>query len=86
MPQDMILTGETLAQILTAIEEYCGDEFCEELDMVCASEGRWLDPGLRQANERLVSIYKIAHAFNPSNSCYHAHEAWRKAIDKKDAA
>lgn len=66
----------TLEEILTAIEQYCGDEFCEELEM--RDFNGKLSGDLKEARKRLGEIYKIAHGFNASHSCYHVHGPWRR--------
>lgn len=67
-----------LPTILTAIENYCGDDFSEDLDMQDAT-GTLTGP-LKEAHTRLSEIYKLAHAFNTSHSCYHVHQDWRDKL------
>ena len=69
--------------VLWAIEQLCGDDFCEILEMRDASEP--LTGDLKIAHEKLSAIYKLSHSHvrshschHASHSCHHAHEDWRK--------
>ena len=68
----------TIKDILSAIEQQCGDDWSEMLDMQDASEP--LTGDLKEAHSRLSAIYRIAHSFNKSHCCYHVHGNWRSAV------
>ncbi len=69
---------ELFIRVLGAIEQIAGDDFCEELEME-AARGK-LNERDAISQKKLSAIYKLAHAFNDSKSCYRQHEDWRKAV------
>lgn len=81
---EQLIVSESAASdqdALTAIDVICGDDFCE--DMNCRDAlGHEFDgqPDLQTAIQKLVKIYRIAHGFVRSHSCYHAHGAWRSEV------
>ena len=75
--EPLVMENERADQaVLWAIEQLCGDDFCEILDMRAASEP--LTGDLKIAHEKLSAIYKLSHSHVRSHSCHHAREDWRK--------
>jgi hypothetical protein len=88
-------------QALELIEKLSGDDFCEDMNCRLNMPERgpetgcetgqarcWdpaADPNLREAVDKLVAIYKIAHAFVASNSCYGSHDDWRAEAELRYA-
>jgi hypothetical protein len=63
---------------LDAIDRLAGDDFCENLDMRAAFDKPPLSPDLMLAQQKLSTIYQIAHSESPNHSCYGVHDSWRK--------
>ncbi len=64
-----------LIKILERIENIVSDDLSVEIDMDLANGE--LSGREKQMAQKLVTIYKIAHAHNPNHSCHYVHEDWR---------
>lgn len=65
-----------LLDVLAAIEQICGDDFCEELHC----DTRKLSGRIAVASDKLSIIYRLAHSFNTRHSCYSVHDSWRNEL------
>lgn len=71
-------------EALKVIDQITGDDFCEDLSLTMfsgAPEGETAKELLVTAAQKLSTVYRVAHAFVTSNSCYGSHEAWRKEAE-----
>ncbi len=69
-------------QVLDAIEALVADEFCADAECRLAFHPDRIGKTEQVAIEKLLRIYTIVHAYNPKNSCYKAHDGWRReAVD-----
>ena len=71
-----------LEEVIDIIEEIVGDEFCEALGMD-AQTGH-LSACETVCHGKLSDIYRLAHAWNPRNSCFPVHTDWREQSIKKN--
>ena len=62
-------------QALWAIEQICGDDFCEDQEFLNLNRE---DGEMKTAIEKLTAIYSLAHSHVKGHSCFHVHEDWRK--------
>jgi hypothetical protein len=64
-------TIDTIDRLLT-------NDLCEEMDMLLAFHPEELNEREKAMAELLATLYRVAHGRNRKNSCYHAHDSWRK--------
>jgi len=66
--------------VIAAIDSLASDDFCADLDMVMAFHPEQLTEREKTASGKLSVIYRLAHSFNRSHSCYHVHDDWRTLL------
>ena len=72
-----------LLAALEAIETIVGDDDCTEWEMLAVNKR--LRGKAKLMESKLADIYKIAHAYNPSHSCYDVHSDWRELVTEAQA-
>ena len=64
--------------VLDLIDSLLSDDLCMELEMELYRDDGKLSPLEKSCAEKIGLLYRVAHGFNKSNSCYRVHEAWRE--------
>jgi hypothetical protein len=79
--EDLIRLPQPLFnQVLAAIERQVGDDFSEEIECEMAFRPQDMTVMERMAATRLANVYRLAHSYNNSHSCYHVHTPWRALL------
>jgi hypothetical protein len=69
-------------RLIDIIDHLTGDDFCEELDCEVNLPGKTPTEFQKQVQAKLSQVFRLAHAFNPRNSCYSVHQVWRDELKK----
>jgi hypothetical protein len=75
-----------LRKVIRYLNHITGDDFCEDLTHRAVFTPEALNEIEKVAHAKLSIVFKAAHAFDQSTSCYWNHEGWRKeALEAADA-
>jgi hypothetical protein len=64
--------------LLHVIESIVGDDFCEDLDCMCAFHPEEMTQREKDCQTKLSLIYRVVHSLNQMHSCHGVHNNWRK--------
>lgn len=75
-----------LAKVLSYLDSITGDDFCADLDIRAAFKPEELSKFEKSAHLKLSIVYRAAHGFDKTNTCYRVHDDWRRqTLEAADA-